>query len=390
MRANPGGQIDPQDVIGRDGLIKGLWRVLEQQSLVLSAERRIGKTCIVKKMIAEPPQGTLCIYRDLEGVHTPMEFAKTLFGDVKRHLGWWKRNMGRGRTLLTRLPGAEINRIAKMPEGIAPHWKTLLVRFVKDMVQCHDGMVILFWDEVPYMLQNIKKRSDEDTAIELLDALRSLRQTHTQLRMVFTGSIGFHHVIDSFGKTGPSGGPLNDMLHKDVPPLELPDAKQLARLLLQGESVLTDNPDESAKEIADTVDCVPFYIHHVVSRMTEQHCDASPGNIRKTVDSFLNDPDDLWQLRHYHDRINNYYAPEQQTFVLNTLDVLCGSQQSLGFDDLFNLLKSHMRTEDRGTARDVLTLLQRDHYIVQERDGAFRFRFPLVQRWWHIHRGLEA
>jgi hypothetical protein len=35
-------------------------------------------------------------------------------------------------------------------------------------------------------------------------------------------------------------------------------------------------------------------------------------------------------------------------------------------------------------ARHVLTLLQRDHYIIQHTDGAYRFSFPLVKRWWRL------
>ncbi|BAZ14493.1 hypothetical protein NIES4071_63370 [Calothrix sp. NIES-4071] len=54
MKANPGGQVAPSDVVGRDSLISSFWDILERQSLVLSAERRMGKTCIIKKMQAEP------------------------------------------------------------------------------------------------------------------------------------------------------------------------------------------------------------------------------------------------------------------------------------------------------------------------------------------------
>ena len=43
MKANPGGQIDSKAVVGRDRLIHILWETLEQQSLVITAERRIGK-----------------------------------------------------------------------------------------------------------------------------------------------------------------------------------------------------------------------------------------------------------------------------------------------------------------------------------------------------------
>ncbi len=43
MRANPGGQIAPSEVIGRDRLIQRLWEILERQSLVLSAQATDGQ-----------------------------------------------------------------------------------------------------------------------------------------------------------------------------------------------------------------------------------------------------------------------------------------------------------------------------------------------------------
>ncbi len=42
MKANPGGQVAPSDVVGRDSLISNFWDIIERQSLVLSAERRMG------------------------------------------------------------------------------------------------------------------------------------------------------------------------------------------------------------------------------------------------------------------------------------------------------------------------------------------------------------
>jgi len=87
MKTNPGGQISPSEVIGRDELIRRLWRVLDRQSLVLSAERRMGKTCIVKKMVEEAEQDkVLPIYHDLEGIRTPLEFVEVIFQDVEAYL----------------------------------------------------------------------------------------------------------------------------------------------------------------------------------------------------------------------------------------------------------------------------------------------------------------
>ena len=52
MKANPGGFIAPENVIGRDDFIAQLWQVLAQQSVILLAERRIGKSSILNKIVA--------------------------------------------------------------------------------------------------------------------------------------------------------------------------------------------------------------------------------------------------------------------------------------------------------------------------------------------------
>ncbi|WP_414587283.1 hypothetical protein [Scytonema sp. PCC 10023] len=76
LRANPGGQISPDEVIGRDKLIQQFWEILERQSLMLNAERRMGKTCIIKKMQAEAPEDKLPIYHDLEKVLFTKQWTK--------------------------------------------------------------------------------------------------------------------------------------------------------------------------------------------------------------------------------------------------------------------------------------------------------------------------
>ena len=76
MQINPGGRLDTKDVMGRDNEIARYWGVLERQGLVISAERRIGKTHIVLKMRDECRSGYLPFYQDLEGVHLLMATQK--------------------------------------------------------------------------------------------------------------------------------------------------------------------------------------------------------------------------------------------------------------------------------------------------------------------------
>jgi hypothetical protein len=389
MRANPGGQLAPSEVVGRDELILRLWEILQRQSLVLSAERRMGKTSVIKKMIAEAPGDKLPVYHDLEGLRTPMEFARAVFDDVDEHLGRMQRTGARMREFIRHLGGVEVGGLFKLPDKIEDHhWKTLLTRTLEDLVEHQTRRVILFWDEMPMMLDNIKQDSGEKAAMEMLDTLRSLRQMHEPLRMVFTGSIGLHNVITSLKRAGYANAPINDMYVEDVPPLSPEDANELARLLLEGEDIPTTDLPATSWAIASEVDGIAHYIHHVVDQMRRRGIEATVQAAREIVDEALTDPLDRWHMRHYRERMDTYYTAEELPFALSLLDVLAAEDKPLAFADLFNQFRSRQATEDVESIRSVLTLLQRDHYVTQQKDGRYAFRFPLIRRWWRLHRGV--
>ncbi len=255
MRANPGGAIAPEDVIGRDKLIHKIWEHLEQQSVILSAERRMGKTTVIKKMEAEAPSDKVPIYRDLEGLRTPIEFVEAIWQDVAQYLSKKGKTGKKVLDFLRQLKGAEVTGF-KFPEIAASHWKTLLTNTIEDLVSNQESQIILLWDEMPYMLNNM----GNEAAMEMLDILRALRQTYPDVRMVFTGSIGLHHIIDKLRAVGYTKDPTNDMYPIDIPPLSPEDATDLTIRLIQGEGIATVKIQTTAKEIAEAVDCIPFYI----------------------------------------------------------------------------------------------------------------------------------
>jgi hypothetical protein len=92
-------------------------------------------------------------------------------------------------------------------------------------------------------------------------------------------------------------------------------------------------------------------------------------------------------MNHYYERISSYYTEQEQPLALGLLDILATLNQPIRLDDLFNLLKSRIVTEDKEKVRSMLTLLRRDHYINLTTDGTYEFRFPLIKRWWRMNRG---
>jgi AAA domain len=382
MKANPGGQVAPSEVVGRDSLISDFWDILERQSLVLSAERRMGKTCIIKKMQAQPLADKLAIYHDLERVRSPLEFVEAVLQDVEEYLSGFRRTARRTRQLLTQLGGTEAMGV-KLPEFAAANWKQLLTATIADLLENQDRKVILFWDEVPYMLSNIGDKE----AMEVLDTLRALRQTYPDVRMVFTGSIGLHHAIASLKQGGYTNEPVNDMYTADVPALSDNDAALLARSLLEGENIVTSNVYETAAAISQAVDRIPFYIHHLVLKLKMRRSMIDAAKISEIIDDCLVDPLNPWRMDHYRDRIDNYYKDEQRNYALNMLDILAVTDQPLLFDDLFNRIKTKPEMQDKETARAVLRLLERDYYIIRKSNRTYSFRYSLIQRYWNLLRG---
>ncbi|MEG4404241.1 hypothetical protein [Microcoleus sp. MON2_D5] len=376
MKANPGGEIAPAEIMGRDKLILDLWGILEQQSVILSAERRMGKTSVIKKMRAEATTDKLPIYRDLENIRSPLEFVQTIFKDVEEYLSLSNRTAKKARALITQLGGTELSGF-KLPDIAAPHWKELLTQTIADLVENQDRTVILFWDEVPYMLDNI----GDAAAMELLDTLRSIRQMYPAVRMVYTGSIGLHHVLGVLRKAGYTNDPINDMYVQDVPPLSAKDATNLARKLLEGENIATPDIQGTAVFIADELSNIPFYIHHLIVKLKLRGGSGNIPAIQEIIADCLDDPLNPWRMEHYRERLDSYYDDKQRPYALNLLDILAAADGSLSFDELFSGIKQESETQDKEMARKVLRLLEQDYYIYKQ-DSRFQFRYPLIQKYW--------
>lgn len=390
MKANPGGQIDLNSVIGRGPLIQALWETVEQQSLIITAERRIGKTTVIKKMRSEPKPGWIPVFQDLERFHSAEEFAMAVYTEVHHFLSDKGKFTRRAKELLQGLGGTEIGGIFKLPEKAASHWKDVITRSVEDLIHENDATVtklLFLWDEMPFMLANIRDRQGEQTAMEVLDLLRALRQTHDGLRMAITGSIGLHHVLASLKEKNYGNSPINDIASIDVPPLTHDDAVRLARLLIEGEALKSPDNEAAAVAIARESDGFPFYVHHIVKALKICGQEATPESVAHVVALQFVDANDPWQLLHYRERIPIYYGDDANAVFL-ILDTFACHPGATSVGELLAMLKGASTFDDRERLLRLLSLMERDHYLQRDEDGRHRFRFQLVRRWWKVNRCL--
>ncbi|MBP3954895.1 AAA family ATPase [Gemmata sp. G18] len=395
MKAVPGGSVPLNEIFGRDLLITELWRALETNSLRLEAERRIGKTSILRKMESQPANGWEAVFMDVENVHSADEFAERVCEKVHERLTGWKKQGKRFLGMLGLLGGTHVGPI-KFPDKKARpdgYWKKLLASAVEDLVEqqaATQKRVVFFFDEMPWMLSAIAdpKRDGEQTAMEVLDVLRSLRQSPTTgagFRMVLCGSIGLHHVLGVLRAGGYRNQPVNDMQLVEVPPLEPAVAADLAGRLLTGEG-LQFAPEVPA-HIATETGGFPYYIHKVVADLRLRGAAVTTASAAGMVQQLLTQEHDPCNFRHFRDRIDGYY-PKQDKVALALLDHAAAATAPLALAELLNVGKSAGASDDE-RVRDLIRLLSIDHYLSRDTKGRYTFRHTLLQRWWKIERGIN-
>ncbi len=391
MITNPGGQLDPAEIIGRDKLIQELWTTLAGRCVYMNDLRRIGKTQIMVKMHAESPEAWVSVKRDLGGAHSAEEFARQAYDDSSLALPDGKQAMRQMGKLLGNAAGTEIAGILKLPNGLVAPWKEVLERTFCDIDQAMQNKgqktrMVFFWDEVPFLIDNINKRQGPQVAMEVLDSIRALTQTYDRVRVLLTGSIGLHHVLDTLKDSGYSGTPLNRMELVRPGPLSDEHAKQLATKLLQGDGIRVEGGEEKcAAAVAALVGNVAFYIHKLINRLDKDTA-HSPASIEAALQNELADPNNDWDLAHYRTRLDEHYG-DRVPVAIAILDAV-SIHHSRTFDEIRSDVSAQAQV-DVEQLRKIINLLCKDHYLDVDKNGKHRFYLNVVARWWRISRSLR-
>lgn len=392
IRANPGGGLDPSQVWDRDDTIAEIWQTLGRpQSVYLTGERRSGKTSILKKMKANLPDGYSMVYADVEDVNSPGEFANRLFIKVGEELPSVVKARG---WLVRKLKDLGITRVSAAGFGIEfaeirdRQWPVVIHQVIEALQESADQPVVLVLDELPQMLTNIAERGQPLDARQALDVLRELRQSSSRVHMIFTGSIGLHHVLKHLTELGGTWAPINDMAVIDVPPLSKRDAVGLARVLIINENIRTDDVEALALAMATRVDGAPFYIQHLAAALANRKGTdppADPTTIDDIINDKLQDPQDAWKFGHFVTRVRPYYG--QAAPLASALLDIVSVEGPVSFERLLRLVPAHLEAvNDADRVAEILDLLQNDYYLTRDSEGKLRFRQPLMARAWRARR----
>jgi hypothetical protein len=390
MEINPGGQLDIHDIVGRENEMDRYWEILGRQGLVLSAERRIGKTQILRKMHANGYENFVTFYQQLEGVHGSIELIGETYRSIQAHLPRTKKLKAKA---IEAWDGLMPQRIGALEVPKAnENWKHLLTNAIEDVLDVTDPKhkIVLMWDEFPLMLYNIRRREGAERAIHLLDQLRHLRHVHCQrLRFLFTGSIGLHLVLKQLRDDGNANDPINDMLKETVPPMNHVDSVALAEKLLSRLRPVPEDPRPIAEAITDAVEGFPYFVQWVADHLSQLHRKVVAKDVDRAVEALVFADNDPANIGYYANRIQRYYDKAEAALAFVVLDTLAAQKISLPLENLMNLVRHKVPEATDEQIKGICQLLRQDHYLTLERgdDGPlYGFRWKLIKRWWRENR----
>jgi hypothetical protein len=187
-----------------------------------------------------------------------------------------------------------------------------------------------------------------------------------------------------------SWSPINDISLFTLDPLAQQDASVLATALLSNEGIEAASAASSTEAVGSLIaretNGVPFYVHEVIGRLLRSdHRPVSEVDVLSTVRRLLDDPQDPLDLRHFEERLGDYYGTDA-SLAASILDTIA-MEKAISFRDLLGKVNSIVAV-DEPELRHLLDELQRDHYL-ERADAKFSFRLEIIRRAWKSMRYLD-
>lgn len=372
---NIGGPIDPEHLVGRDADVTRIFDAFASVGVVLTGERRLGKTSLARLVEQRAGErGWDVVRQSAEGFTNLTDFTAALVSRLDDASSPLRRVAAAIRERWTfTAPGFQIG-----PDS-APR---LLEDFVSSAVAASGERLLLILDELPVLARALE-RGAPGAGVAMLHVLRRQRQEHAQrLRMLCLGSIGFHHALRGEGR-----GPLNDLDVQRLEPLSIADATYLAACVLRHAGAPPEYETQLAAVIATQAEGMPYFVHQLASSVLRAHpTRCRERDVERIVERALVDPDDPWDVGHYVDRLAAYYgdgAPLARAVLDELADAGLGLRPAALGERL--AVRPSIAPVDEERLHDVLLLLEADHYLVRDGDRR-RFTFDLVRRAWIARR----
>ena len=380
-------------------------RVQNGTHTLLTAQRRMGKTSLVRELLRRlADEGHFeTVFVDLEDATTAAD-AVVEIGVESRHVhGAWDRIkagftniLGGIEERIDTLSVAEVR--VKLRAGIdAGNWRQKGDAVCAALVK-NERPVVLALDELPILVNRMLK--DHDYRIppagkrdvdEFLSWLRKIGQDHRdRICLILSGSIGLEPILRQAGLSA----------HANIfSPLELKpwDEKTVLDCLAAlAETCSLDLPLAAGKEMCRRLRClVPHHVQRFFDSLDEDlrlkaRRQASLEDVERVYNDEMLSVRGQADLDHYESRLKLVLGPDGYRAALPLLTEAAVNGGVLGRVALA-LYREHFRAwavpDHPVPIDDVLRVLEHDGYLEPWGDGEYRFVSGLLEDWWLARHG---
>lgn len=354
--------------------------IVKGSDVLFVAPRRVGKTSIMKDLIATAPENYYCVYRDVEGATTKNLFYKRLFEMLIERLGKAKKNAKLFTSWISRYDikkvGTDGIEIGRNPKDFQKEVNELLEEVAKE------GLTIIFFiDEFVEVILNLRNSKKIDDAISILHELREIRHNDVfkNIIFVFAGSIGLHNIVKEIGRPKL----INDIEPFHIGPLTESEANQLINQLTEGATIQYNQ--EIRNYLFQRIEyLLPYFVQLIIAEIdlisyqkekteiNQATVDEAFNNVVKNTSNF-----DDWILR------LKDYLRDNFNFINHVLKC-CAFKENVTIQEIYNISAGYKKED---VCKDLMDNLVRDGYL-REENGNYQFLSPFIKIYWQSKNPL--
>lgn len=400
LRPGLGNWVDGERFFNRDKeLALFIEHLLNGESISLVAQRRIGKTSLMREAARRIGGGATSIQVDLEKCQTPEDAVVALAMAIQPYDGLWKKTIqlfsGAAKGLVDKIEAIQlyelsVNLRSSLTDADWRQKGDAIFEAFADMAKKDGKSVVVFLDEVPILVSRLLKGADGIITPErrmqtdlFMSWLRDNALRHQRhVAIVVTGSVGLEPLLNQAGLNGT----LNAYRSFELKAWNAATAINCILALAESKSI--DIPHDVASEMVALLgSAIPHHVQMFFDHVRTNHVlsgeegAVTKEQVRAIYDESLTGLRGHPELSHMEERLRLVLAPEHFSIALEVLTE-AAVLKSVHPETAIGICAARAADTDPTRAmNDILAILEHDGYLTREGD-VYVFSSFVIRDWW--------
>jgi len=371
-------------------------KINEGANILLVAQRRIGKTSVLKELLERLKERYACLFVDLQKAQRSEEAITELSKAIHSHRTLWDKTKEAFANVLERVEEVDLGEVGvKIRSGLTGgNWTDKGDQIFRILANSEKPVVIML-DEVPIMVNYILKGNEfritperRARADEFLSWLRKNTIEHQgKIGTIISGSIGLEPIL----RQAKLSATINHFMPFELKPWDENTAKGCISALANEYDVsLEAGVSEEMVKLLGC--CIPHHVQMFFSRIYDRckrkgKMECSIQDVGEVYGKEMLGVRGHAELTHYEERLEMVLGKDLFTLAVDMLTEAavtgCLTKEAIA------ALQKEYKMEETNIVeaqKEVIWVLEHDGYIRQTKEG-YIFVSKLLKDWWKSRLG---